>query len=100
MIKSSVCITQLNNKVISWLDVNSKMEMLSVSDCVSDIIGNIYVGKVKHVLKNLDACFVEFCPCDERAASSAFKFPFGTNPLVSNAILTPPRIVSFRYLFI
>lgn len=62
MIKSSVCITQLNNKVISWLDVNSKMEMLSVSDCVSDIIGNIYVGKVKHVLKNLDACFVEFCP--------------------------------------
>lgn len=62
MINSSVCITQLNNKVISWLDVNSKMEMLSVSDRVSDIIGNIYVGKVKHVLKNLDACFVEFQP--------------------------------------
>lgn len=62
MINSSVCITQLNNKIISWLDVNSKMEMLSVSDRVTDIIGNIYVGKVKHVLKNLDACFVEFCP--------------------------------------
>lgn len=60
MINSSVCITQLNNKVYAWLDVNSKMEQLSVCDFSTDIVGNIYVGKVKHVLKNLDACFVEF----------------------------------------
>ena len=60
MIRSTVCITEYQGNIISWLDVDSKMERLSVDKPNEDITGNIYVGIVKHVVKNLDACFVEF----------------------------------------
>lgn len=60
MINSSVCVTKLNSKIISWLDKNGRIELLSVSDADKDIIGNIYVAKVKNVVKNLQACFVEY----------------------------------------
>lgn len=62
MINKTVCITEYNNQIISWLDVNSKMELLSVTDNEKDIVSNIYVGKIKHVVKNIQACFVEFMP--------------------------------------
>lgn len=60
MINSSVCVTKLNSKIISWLDKKGRIELLSVSDADKDIIGNIYVAKVKNVVKNLQACFVEY----------------------------------------
>lgn len=60
MINSSVCITKYRGLDIAWLDTDSKMQLLSVSDESKDIVGDIYVGVVKHVMKNLNACFVEF----------------------------------------
>ncbi|MBO4846139.1 MAG: ribonuclease E/G [Lachnospiraceae bacterium] len=60
MIRSTVCITEYKNDFVAWLDVDSKMERLSVTVPDSDITGNIYVGRIKHVVKNLKACFVEF----------------------------------------
>lgn len=36
------------------------MQLLSVTKPDEDIVYNIYVGIVKHVMKNLNACFVEF----------------------------------------
>ena len=60
MINSTVCITKYNNKIISFLDVNSKIEQLSITDTQNDILGNIYIGKVKHIVKNINAAFVEF----------------------------------------
>ena len=60
MIRSTVCITEYRDRIVSWLDVDSRMERLSVARPDEDITGNIYVGTVKHVVKNLDACFVEF----------------------------------------
>lgn len=62
MINSSVCITKYKGFDVAWLDVESKMQLLSVSDPDNDIVGSIYVGVVKHVMKNLNACFVEFLP--------------------------------------
>lgn len=62
MIRSTICITEYNNKIITWLDTDSKMEALSVTDPDKDINKNIYVGIVKHVVKNINACFVEFQP--------------------------------------
>ena len=60
MIRSTVCITEYKNDYIAWLDSDSRMERLSVTVPESDITGNIYVGRIKHVVKNLKACFVEF----------------------------------------
>ncbi len=60
MIRSTVCITEYRNDLVAWLDVDSRMERLSVTVPETDITGNIYVGRIKHVVKNLNACFVEF----------------------------------------
>lgn len=62
MINSSICITEYNNQIISWLDINSKIEQLAISNAEKDINGNIYVGKIKHIVKNINAAFVEFLP--------------------------------------
>lgn len=60
MIESCVCLTKYKGLNVAWLEENSKMQFLSVSREEQDIVGNIYIGVVKHVLKNLNACFVEF----------------------------------------
>ena len=60
MIRSTVCITEYRNDLVAWLDVDSRMERLSVTVPETDITGTIYVGRIKHVVKNLNACFVEF----------------------------------------
>jgi len=60
LIKNTVCITEYDNKIIAWLDKNGIMDSISISLASKDNIGNIYVGRVKHVLKNINACFVEF----------------------------------------
>lgn len=60
MISSEVCITEYNGLNIAWLEKDSKMQLLSVTRPEDDIVYNIYVGVVKHVMVNLNACFVEF----------------------------------------
>ena len=59
MIKSEICITKYRGKTFSWFEEMGTMQLLSISD-EKTLIGKIYVGKVKHVVKNLNACFVEF----------------------------------------
>ena len=60
MISSEVCITEYNGLNIAWLERDSKIQLLSVTKPEDDIVYNIYVGVVKHVMANLNACFVEF----------------------------------------
>ena len=60
MISSTVCITEYEGFIAAWLDKNNSMEMLSITDKERDTTGDIYVGRVKHVVKNINACFVEF----------------------------------------
>lgn len=59
MINSSIVITEYQNMYVSWLDINGKMEYLSVASIDDDIVGNIYLGRVKNVANNINACFVE-----------------------------------------
>ena len=60
MIRSGVCITEYKGNILAWVDNNSKIDRLSVTKDDKDITGNIYIGRVKRVVKNLEACFVEF----------------------------------------
>ena len=53
-----VVITTYNNKEIAAYWKQNRLRSLSVIENDSKI-GNIYIGKVKNVVKNLDACFVE-----------------------------------------
>lgn len=57
MINSSVIITSYKDKIISFLDQNNKIQKLSIETNAS-LIGNIYLARVSHVVKNLNACFV------------------------------------------
>ena len=62
MIQSNVVITQLNNNVLSILYENNQMKKLSVCNTYQDILSNIYVSKVKNIVRNLNAAFVEIKP--------------------------------------
>lgn len=53
-----VIITSYKNKEIAAYWKYNRLHSLSVIENDSKI-GNIYIGKVKNVVKNLDACFVE-----------------------------------------
>lgn len=59
MINNSIVITKYQDRYVSWLDADNKMEYLSVSDPENDLVGNIYLGRVKSQVQNINACFVE-----------------------------------------
>lgn len=57
----SLVITDYNNKIMSAVYENGKMVEVSLEDeKSSSVIGNIYVGRVETVVKNINAAFVEF----------------------------------------
>ncbi len=56
--EGKVIITNYKNKEIALLIKDNRMHSLFTIENDSKV-GNIYVGKVKNVVKNLDACFVE-----------------------------------------
>ena len=56
--EGKVIITNYKNKEIALLIKDNRMHSLFTIENDSKV-GNIYVGKVKNVIKNLDACFVE-----------------------------------------
>lgn len=57
---NKLIITKLNNSIISAFYENEKIAEL---DCIPEhsesILGNIYIGKVKNIVKNIQAAFVE-----------------------------------------
>lgn len=54
-----ILITQYENKECAILIKENRILSIFTIEEQSNV-GNIYVGKVKNVVKNLDACFVEF----------------------------------------
>lgn len=57
----SLVITDYNNQIVSAVYENSKMVEVSLeNEESSSVIGNIYVGRVETVVKNINAAFVEF----------------------------------------
>lgn len=60
MMKNKLIITSDENKIISSLFKDRDMIQVSV-DFINQnsILGNIYIGKVKNIIKNINAAFVE-----------------------------------------
>lgn len=53
-------VTKLNEVIVSALYENSQMVQVNVDPAAeTSILGNIYVGKVKNIVKNINAAFVE-----------------------------------------
>lgn len=57
-----VVITEFHNDIVSLLFKENKLGNISVCNPDNDILFNIYIGKVKKVVKNINAAFVEIMP--------------------------------------
>ena len=61
-IKNRLIITKVRNNIISCLYQDQKMVQLNIypkNQSSQNLLGNIYVGKVKNIVKNINAAFVE-----------------------------------------
>lgn len=57
---NKLIITKLNENIISAIYENNDMVQVNVEPCASNhILGNIYIGKVKNIVKNINAAFIE-----------------------------------------
>lgn len=58
---SNLVITKYKSQIVSAVYENGKMAEVSLEDGKSSsVIGNIYVGRVESIVKNINAAFVEF----------------------------------------
>lgn len=59
-------ITQYKNRIVSAVFDDNKIESINFAPEDTSLVGKIFVGKVLNVVKNLEACFVEYqkgCNC-------------------------------------
>ncbi|MDD3797347.1 MAG: hypothetical protein PHE06_15540 [Lachnospiraceae bacterium] len=58
------CITKLQNKIVSFLmdESGHAVEIHADEEEGQELLGNIYIGRVQNVVKNLQAAFVEIEP--------------------------------------
>lgn len=83
---NKLVITQTEQKICSALFEDDRLAELHLSDHDSDArrakVGDIYVGRVKRVQKNLDAAFIEIAPNVECYYSmKQYKAPFFTKKI-------------------
>lgn len=58
---TEIIVTKLQNYIISaWMIDYKIVEFQCVSAKERSLIGNIYLGKVKNIVKNIHGAFVEF----------------------------------------
>jgi len=77
------CITEYENRLCGCLLKDSRMFQLQLfGEQTSSLLGNIYVGKVKNILKNIEAAFVEI------AGGQSCFLPFSEikNPILTNRV--------------
>lgn len=59
--KNQLLITQRDDKVLTvWVEENRICQIQAEPLSQEGILGNIYVGKVRNIVKNINAAFVEF----------------------------------------
>lgn len=51
--------TVLRNRMCALLIQEERLKVVRVIDSIPSKIGAVYIGKVKNIVKNIDACFVE-----------------------------------------
>ena len=52
-------ITRLDGRIVSTVFKENELLQISVEPQDVTLLGNIYVGKVKNIVKNINAAFVE-----------------------------------------
>lgn len=83
-------VTRKDNKIITARTENSRIVQLEAEDAYEKgILGNIYIGKVKNIVKNINAAFVEF------QKGQMGYFPLGTKqcPVHTNAHYQEGRVL-------
>ena len=72
---TTFCITTHENRLCGCLLKDNRLFQLQFFSAEQSLLGNIYIGKVKNILKNIDAAFVEiaggqtcFLPLSEATA--------------------------------
>ena len=75
-------ITKLNNYVVGALqDEKGKfLEIHCHHENTSTIIGNVYIGKVKNIAKNISAAFIEF----DNQRIGYYDLRENSNPIIIN----------------
>lgn len=62
-IQKKYVITRMNGHIFSFLLHDQKaVEIHCDEECIGSGLGNIYIGKIKNIAKNIDAAFVETAP--------------------------------------
>lgn len=91
---TTYCITNYENRLCGCLLKDGRLFQLQLFSDKKSILGNIYVGKVKNIVKNIDAAFVEigdgqtcFLPLSEA------EFPVLTNRVYDNRIIAGDEIL-------
>lgn len=78
---SKLVITHYENRIASAVYENGKMAEVSLEDGKSSsVIGNIYVGRVESVVKNINAAFVEF----QKGVNGYYSLEDNTNHIFLN----------------
>lgn len=90
---NKVILTEYQNKLCSFLVKNNRLLDVQCMDDHSKI-GKIYIAKVKNIVKNLDACFVEIA--DKEICFLPFKdatSPFCLNKNITGSLVQGDEIV-------
>lgn len=62
-IQKKYVITRMNGRIFSFLLHDQKaVEIHCDEECSGSGLGNIYIGKIRNIVKNIDAAFVETAP--------------------------------------
>ena len=93
--KGKVIITEYHNKILVALIKENRLYQASMHSIASeDNLGAIYIGKVKNIVSNINACFVEienkelcFLPLND------IKFPYLCNRIYDGKIMEGDELI-------
>lgn len=57
-----IVVTHYKNRILCLQEIDGRAERLRLFNDSENMIGNIYIGRVKNVVKNINAAFVEIAP--------------------------------------
>lgn len=80
---NKLLVTRLRGRLIAALTDEKRVVQMNFADSGDSILNNIYVGKVKNLVKNLNAAFVEF------GSGQIGYLALGTNP---DPVFTTPHL--------
>jgi len=83
-LNTTYCITNYENKLCGCLLQDNRIFELQIFSEETSLLGNIYIGKVKNIVKNIDAAFVEIAG----GQMCFLPLPEAQNPILTNRVST------------